>query len=191
MTHRCAFAVIPLLIAIGCTGGPTFAPVSGKVIKDGKPMAGASLTFQPNSSNNPGPGSYGRTDASGVFELKVVTTDAPGAVVGPHKVYITPAGKPPDPEGRHRQGEVQAVSVRVRRAARRDEVGRLRRSEEAVSLFRWTGSVPTSRMQKVATHLPGAPHEEQQTRFSLKASGRGGPPSPSARSPTSMPAAAI
>jgi hypothetical protein len=98
MTHRFAFAVLPLLIAVGCTGGPTFAPVSGKVIKDGKPMAGASLTFQPNSSNNPGPGSYGRTDASGVFELKVVTTDAPGAVVGTHLVYITPAGKVPDPK---------------------------------------------------------------------------------------------
>jgi hypothetical protein len=93
MLRRIAFAVLPLLVAIGCTGSPSFAPVSGKVTREGKPLADASVGFQPNASLNPGSGSYGRTDADGRYELKVVTTDEPGAVVGPHKVFVTPGGK--------------------------------------------------------------------------------------------------
>ena len=66
--------------------------------RDGKPLARrAPPAFKPNGPTNPGSNSYGKTDAAGLFELKVVTTDAPGAVVGIHRVYVTPPSKAPDP----------------------------------------------------------------------------------------------
>jgi hypothetical protein len=102
MPRRIAFAILPLLVAIGCSRGPSLAPVSGKVTREGKPLANASVGFQPkNTAVNPGSGSYGRTDAAGNYELKVVTTDQPGAIVGPHKVLVTPetkSGKERDPK---------------------------------------------------------------------------------------------
>jgi hypothetical protein len=58
----------------GC-GGSTVAPVSGRVILDGKPLAGIHVSFQPTGGGkeqNPGGGSYAITDDSGGFTLRMV-----------------------------------------------------------------------------------------------------------------------
>lgn len=67
-------------------------PVSGRVTLNGKPLAGAVVTFQPHSEHGPRPGttgSVGRTDEEGRFRLRLVEPDAPGAAVGEHSVTIS------------------------------------------------------------------------------------------------------
>lgn len=86
---RHASLILGVLFLTGC-GGSVFVPVSGLVRLDEKPLAHATVVFEPASGEkNPGPGSVGTTDASGRFELRVMTTNAPGAVVGNHRVSIT------------------------------------------------------------------------------------------------------
>ncbi len=72
---------------------PERAEVSGTVILNGEPLAGAKVEFQPRE----GPPSYGTTDQNGRYEL-MFTSDDKGAVVGTHTVRITTASKPVDPE---------------------------------------------------------------------------------------------
>jgi hypothetical protein len=80
------------VLAAGC--GPKareIAPVSGKVMLDGKPLANANVAFMPQATAGTvgHVTSRGRTDAQGNYTLK--TADDPpreGAVVGTHKVYI-------------------------------------------------------------------------------------------------------
>jgi hypothetical protein len=78
-------------LAAGC-GGKSIVPVSGRVTFDGKPAAGVHVSFQPMGiagEKNPGGGSYAITDADGRFTLKMVESDAAGAVVGQHRVEVT------------------------------------------------------------------------------------------------------
>ena len=78
-----------LTLTLGC-GGPQFAPVSGRVTLDTKPLVNASIVFQPlTQDKNPGPGSIAKTDADGRFSLQMLTGDTRGALVGLHKVSIT------------------------------------------------------------------------------------------------------
>ena len=94
----CASSVVLLCsLLLGC--GRTdyeVAPVSGRLLLDGKPAAGYSVTFQPVAASPDetvvGPGSYGKTDAEGRYTLRVTTTDRPGAVVGRHRVSLSPPG---------------------------------------------------------------------------------------------------
>lgn len=79
-----------MLMLCGCSNEPyAFAPVSGKVTLDGQPLAEAHVSFQPLEGRDPGPGSYGQTNAQGEYALKVVGTDRAGAVVGKHRVAIS------------------------------------------------------------------------------------------------------
>jgi hypothetical protein len=86
--------VCPLLLVVltGCGGGPyKVAPVSGRVTLNGKPLAKASVSFQPLAEGgkiNPGPGSGAFTDSEGRYTLKVDGTDTRGAVIGKHIVRI-------------------------------------------------------------------------------------------------------
>jgi hypothetical protein len=89
------FAIFPILLLIGCSAGHSLAPVSGKVTRNGKGVAGASITFQPVAATNPGPSSLAESDANGKYELKVKGEDKAGAVVGSHRVYVTPPSKTP------------------------------------------------------------------------------------------------
>lgn len=51
---------------------------------------GASVVFQPIATTaKPGPGSIGRTNENGVFELQLFNGKAKGALIGKHKVSIT------------------------------------------------------------------------------------------------------
>lgn len=78
-----------LLVAAGCAGS-NVAPVSGTVTLNGKPLAHATVVFQPlGDDKNPGPGSTGTTDANGRYSLSGMTTGAAGALVGKHRVSIT------------------------------------------------------------------------------------------------------
>ena len=88
--------LIGLLFAAlaGCSSEPyKVAPVSGIVKLDGKPVGQVAVMFQPVATagnEEPGPGSYGITDESGRYELRLVGLEKPGAVVGKHKVRFDP-----------------------------------------------------------------------------------------------------
>jgi hypothetical protein len=82
--------LVACLLPCGC-GGPGYklAPVSGRVTLNGKPLAAVQVSFQPSQEgkSEPGPGSFGATDADGRYSLKTVTEPpADGAVVGRHVV---------------------------------------------------------------------------------------------------------
>lgn len=79
-----------LLLALGCKS-KGFAPVSGTVTLNGKPLANATVNFQPVSQNrsiDAGAGSTGKTNDKGEYTL-TASTGQPGALVGKHKVMIT------------------------------------------------------------------------------------------------------
>lgn len=84
-----AFSV---LAGVGCGADLPLAPVSGTVTFEGQPLAGAGITTQPIGvgSNNPGSGSFGQTDDQGRFELELVKPAVKGAIIGEHRVVITP-----------------------------------------------------------------------------------------------------
>lgn len=66
------------------------APVSGTITLNGEPLIDASVTFTPvDVEGGVAPSSFGRTDAVGHYELQVVTTDEPGALIAKHKVSVT------------------------------------------------------------------------------------------------------
>ena len=82
-----------LAFVIGCSGEPTFAPVSGVVTLNGKPYGEAVVSFQPlgtKENPNPGRGSSSYTDKDGRFVLK--SDGKTGAVVGKHLVRIMTKG---------------------------------------------------------------------------------------------------
>jgi hypothetical protein len=92
MTLRLPVLAAAALAAAGCSREPyQVASVSGRVTLDGQPLAGAAVLFQPvapEGNINPGPGSYGVTDADGRYTLTLVGREIKGAVVGKHKVRV-------------------------------------------------------------------------------------------------------
>jgi hypothetical protein len=90
--------LLSMLVAMaGCGQGLPVAPASGVVLLDGIPLANASITTQPiaTDSPNPGPGSFGRTNAEGRFQLELVNPAMRGAIIGEHRVMIRPAAAVP------------------------------------------------------------------------------------------------
>lgn len=81
-----------------------FAPVSGQVLLDGKPVNGARVVFMPQASGDKlvvGPYSNGETDDEGRFQLESVEPRPnAGAVVGPHRVVVSTRKTHLDPEDR-------------------------------------------------------------------------------------------
>jgi hypothetical protein len=92
----------------GCGGSS--APVSGRVTLNGKPLANARVTFQPQSgSDQGGLGSTAITDQNGNFSLKFVGKDTEGAMVGKHRVTISSrSGPEEDDSGKSIKEEVPA-----------------------------------------------------------------------------------
>ena len=84
--------IVLSLLLLGCgAGGPAVAPVSGRILVDGQPVAGLSVTFSPIGSAgnpNPGPSSLGSTDEHGRYSLSVIQGRKSGAVVGRCRVRV-------------------------------------------------------------------------------------------------------
>lgn len=82
-----------LLVLAGCGGEHKFAPVSGRVTLNEKPLADAWVMFQPIGAKDrdPGPGSVGKTDKEGRYTLRMDASRS-GAVVGKHRVMISTRG---------------------------------------------------------------------------------------------------
>lgn len=102
MKMACKFH-LPFLFAfvltLGCSGGsngnrpPTY-PVSGTITLNGKPVDGATVTFEPMEGKG---SAVGSTDAQGKYNLSTFNS-GDGAIEGQFKVsiskYLTPVVKP-------------------------------------------------------------------------------------------------
>src|SRR5215213_7041646 len=109
------FALALTLVA-GCGRGGA-VPVSGRVTLNGQALANVHVSFQPvavDKDHNPGGGSYAITDADGRYALRMVEGDASGAVVGKHRVEITPRNTDDDFD-RRGKGAVTGVPARYNR----------------------------------------------------------------------------
>ncbi|MBN1854514.1 MAG: carboxypeptidase regulatory-like domain-containing protein [Pirellulales bacterium] len=85
-------ALFGILICCGCQPSLEIAPVSGTITYEGRPLPGATITTQPmtkEGSQDPGPGSFGKTDADGHYTLELVSPARQGAIVGTHRVTIS------------------------------------------------------------------------------------------------------
>ena len=83
-----AIVTLPALLALaGCGKGdyPDMARVTGTVTYKGKPVPNMMVNFMPTE----GRPSWGKTDASGKFEM-IYDSDYKGVKMGHHKVYFTP-----------------------------------------------------------------------------------------------------
>jgi hypothetical protein len=87
--------VVALAAILGCSGGSKpykTAAVSGRVTLDGRPLAGARVTFQPvhdpQAGLMSGPEAHGVTDADGNYALTTVFDDT-GATIGRNRVMIS------------------------------------------------------------------------------------------------------
>ena len=90
-----AVVAVPLLaIACGNDGGPARAPVSGTVWYQGKPVAGALVTFVPEAKG--ARVASGSTDAKGKYRLGTFRSND-GAVLGRHRVGIRAEAAPEGP----------------------------------------------------------------------------------------------
>jgi hypothetical protein len=78
--------VLLVTVLAGCSqSGPEVAPVSGRVTLDGRPLASADVSFQPEGAQR---ASSGRTDADGRYRL-MFKRGQPGALAGEHTVRIS------------------------------------------------------------------------------------------------------
>jgi hypothetical protein len=108
--NRGAASAILLMLAVanGCgKSGPQVAPVRGRITLDGRPLANADVTFQPDDSRR---ASIGRTDADGRYELAYKRGQS-GAIVGRHTVRIAVSSElvrnpPPIPARYNTQSEL-------------------------------------------------------------------------------------
>jgi hypothetical protein len=77
------FLCVVLHTLPGCNRGPQMAPVSGKVLYNGQPLAFGSVTFQPPT----GQPAWAEIQSDGTFALSTFRPND-GAVVGQHKVKV-------------------------------------------------------------------------------------------------------
>ncbi len=101
--HVCHSLLLTMAVSLSGCGGAGYGevPVAGQVTYNGEPLAPVHVTFQPVSEDESGfgPGSFGRTDSDGRFELRTVWPDAAGAVPGEHRVTISYEDPSKQPRG--------------------------------------------------------------------------------------------
>lgn len=88
-----------LSLSCGCGSQGNVAPVSGRILLNGKPVAEIAVTFQPiaqEGSNVPGPAAFGVTDADGRYTAKLITGESAGATVGKNQVRFSGYAAPTD-----------------------------------------------------------------------------------------------
>ena len=90
LLFRCASVLIFGTTLVGCfSRGPKIVPVSGKLTRNGQPVANLEVYFMPTQ----GRPSVGTSDPMGQFKLRF-TREQEGASVGTHTVFVT--FNPPD-----------------------------------------------------------------------------------------------
>ncbi|QDS90035.1 hypothetical protein EC9_42380 [Rosistilla ulvae] len=90
----CAASLL-VLLAVGCDGGPPLAdvyPASGRVLMDGKPIEGVSVSLLP-EAGVAGRGGFGVTDANGAFSVTSVEGQD-GVREGKYKVIFQKLAQP-------------------------------------------------------------------------------------------------
>ena len=81
-------------LVVGCGGrnAPDLVAVRGRLMLNGKPLAGKNVFFSP-EEGTPGNGAYGRTDSNGSFELIAVIGGSlklvKGARLGTYRVTVS------------------------------------------------------------------------------------------------------
>jgi hypothetical protein len=83
--HKYLLIACCVIALPGCGGDQRFVPVQGRVLLDGKPVAGAAVLFEPEGGGVP---ATGVTDGSGEFSLSTSGRGA-GAVTGKHSVSVS------------------------------------------------------------------------------------------------------
>ncbi len=108
-----AWLAFVVFAAVGCDAGPKLAPVSGKVTLDGKPLAGATVSYYPitDKPRELAPLSSGKTNAKGEYSLETVLKIQPGAVVGRHRVSVTMLAEVPLVAGGPDEGDAPAKVI--------------------------------------------------------------------------------
>lgn len=98
--RRVAACGLVAAVLAGCgPPPPAFAPATGRVTLDGRPLAGVVVRFfpDPDAHGRAGPVAMGETDDDGRFELNSVT-GVRGVVVATHRVTVAePEPEPPLP----------------------------------------------------------------------------------------------
>ena len=87
--HRLILPLLAALILIGCNSGarrPATYPVTGTVTYQGKPLAGALVTFVP-AEDGKNEAATGMTDAEGKFKLTTYSADD-GANAGDYLIKV-------------------------------------------------------------------------------------------------------
>jgi hypothetical protein len=74
-----------VLAGLGCGASGKLVKTEGLITLDGKPIAGATVTFHPEAEG--GRMATGLTDADGIFQLQTFT-EADGALPGDYKVTV-------------------------------------------------------------------------------------------------------
>lgn len=83
-----------LAALVGCgESGPKLEPVTGKVMKDGKPMTNVAVSLVPEAA---GIAAIGTADSSGAILVK--TNGRSGAMQGKYKIGVTEPTRPMTPE---------------------------------------------------------------------------------------------
>lgn len=86
----------------GCGGGEeeryTLVPVKGKILLDGKPLGGVTVSFMPNTSNKPPTDGGDITGTDGTFSAKY--RNRSGLAPGKYKVVVSQPGSGPGGAGR-------------------------------------------------------------------------------------------
>ena len=91
-----------IAIGTGCGGSTEFHPVEGTVLlPDGKPAVGCTVEFTPFETNATRLTARGEVQADGSYKLKtwVDGVEKDGAMLGKHKVIVTPAPYAPGTTG--------------------------------------------------------------------------------------------
>lgn len=119
MSHRITIGLLVMAVCfplVGCSSGSgvEIGEVTGRVLRNGKPVASADVSFFPEQ----GRPSYATTDSAGIYTL-AYDAEQNGAVVGTHTVSVSiaagEAGGPP--------GELGEPSLRPTRVARGTKMG--------------------------------------------------------------------
>jgi len=102
------------LMSFGCgkADGPEVASVLGTVTLDGQPLPGVNIQFAPEETG--GSPSFGGTNADGQYKL-LFSQNQKGAMLGKHRVEITPRERKTDDNGKLLGEEPVTLPVKYRK----------------------------------------------------------------------------